>query len=174
MADSAGMDETTRAPSADRAFPLSGAFPAPVFVVTACAAGRRAGCLVGFATEVSIDPARFLACISRRNATFPVAMQAGRLAVHALTEQERGIAQLFGGQTGDEVDKFSLCEWIPAEDGTPILTACATWFLGRIVERIDLGDHVGCVLHPERWQDGGEIAPLTTRDLGEMRPGHPA
>jgi flavin reductase (DIM6/NTAB) family NADH-FMN oxidoreductase RutF len=157
-----------------REFALSGAFPAPAFVVTACAGGRRAGCVVGFATEVSIDPARFLVCISRANATFAVAMQARRLAVHAVTEGERGIAQLFGGETGDDVDKFSLCDWAAAADGTPILTACPTWFIGRIVQRIDLGDHVGCVLHPERWQDGGEIAQLTVRDLGDIAPGHPA
>jgi flavin reductase (DIM6/NTAB) family NADH-FMN oxidoreductase RutF len=174
MADYAGMDETTLAASAEAAFPLSGRFPAPVFVVTACADGRRAGCVVGFATEVSIHPARFLACISRQNATFPVAMRASRLAVHSLTEQEHGIARLFGGETGDEVDKFSLCEWIPAADGTPILTACPTWFIGRILERIDLGDHVGCLLGPERWRDGGEIAQLTTRDLSDITPGHPA
>jgi flavin reductase (DIM6/NTAB) family NADH-FMN oxidoreductase RutF len=157
-----------------REFPLSGTFPPPAFVVTAHAGGRRAGCLVGFATEVSIDPARFLACISRANATFPVAMEASRLAVHAVTEAQRGIARLFGGETGDDVDKFSLCEWAPAADGTPILTACPTWFLGRVVERLDLGDHVGCVLHPERWQYAGAIAQLSVRDLADVVPGHPA
>jgi flavin reductase (DIM6/NTAB) family NADH-FMN oxidoreductase RutF len=157
----------------DREFALSGAFPAPAFVVTACAADRRAGCVVGFATEVSIHPARFLACISRLNATFAVANAAERLAVHAVTAAQRELAELFGGETGDDVDKFSLCEWTAAADGSPILTACPTWFLGRIVERIDLGDHVGFVLHPESWHDGGAIAQLTVRDLGEIVPGHP-
>ncbi len=156
-----------------REFPLSGTFPAPAFVVTACAGDRRGGCLVGFATEVSISPARFLACISRLNATFPVANSADRLAVHAVTETQRDLAELFGGETGDDVDKFSLCEWTAAADGTPILTACPTWFLGRIVERIDLGDHVGFVLHPESWHDGGAITQLTVRELDEIVPGHP-
>jgi flavin reductase (DIM6/NTAB) family NADH-FMN oxidoreductase RutF len=157
-----------------RPFPLSGRFPSPVFVVTASAGGRRAGCVVGFATEVSIDPARFLVCISRENATFPVAMEAPRLAVHAVAEPQRRIAQLFGGETGDDVDKFSVCEWTAAEDGTPILTACPTWFIGRVVQRLDLGDHVGCVLRPERWRDGGEVAQLSVRDLADVVPGHPA
>ena len=157
-----------------REFALSGAFPAPAFVVTACAGGRRAGCLVGFATEVSIDPARFLVCISRANATFPVAMAAARLGVHAVTERERGLAELFGGETGDEVDKFARCRWTPAGDGTPILSDCPTWFLGCVVDRIDLGDHVGCVLEPERWHGGGPIAQLSERDLAEVAPGHPA
>jgi flavin reductase (DIM6/NTAB) family NADH-FMN oxidoreductase RutF len=145
-----------------------------VYIVTACAGGRRAGCLVGFATQVSMDPERFLVCISRANATFPVAMAAARLAVHAVTERERGLAELFGGETGDAVDKFARCAWEPAEDGTPILSGPRTWFVGRILERIDLGDHVGCVLTPERGEGGGPIAQLTERDLAEIEPGHPA
>jgi flavin reductase (DIM6/NTAB) family NADH-FMN oxidoreductase RutF len=153
---------------------LADAFTGPVYIVTACAGGRRAGCLVGFATQVSMDPERFLVCISRANATFPVAMAAARLAVHAVTEGERGLAQLFGGETGDEVDKFARCAWEPADDGTPILSGPPTWFVGRVLERIDLGDHVGCVLEPERRCGGGQIDQLRERDLGEIEPGHPA
>jgi len=88
------MDETPLAASAARAFPLSGTFAAPVFVVTAYADDRRAGCVVGFATEVSIHPARFLACISRQNATFPVAMRA-RVSVEA------GITEPWKALVGD-------------------------------------------------------------------------
>jgi len=153
---------------------LARAFTGPVYIVTAAAAGRRAGCLVGFATQVSMGPERFLVCVSRANATFPVAMTAERLAVHAVTEGERGLAELFGGETGDEVDKFARCAWEPADDGTPILSGPPTWFLGRIVERVDLGDHIGCVLEPERWHGGGGIDQLSERDLAEIAPGHPA
>jgi flavin reductase (DIM6/NTAB) family NADH-FMN oxidoreductase RutF len=155
-------------------FPLSGTFAAPVYVVTASAGGERAGCVVGFASEVSIDPPRFLACISRANATFPVAMRAQRLAVHALTKSQRDLAALFGGETGDDVDKFAHCEWAPAEDGTPILAACSTWFIGAVVDRVPFGDHVGCVLAPERWHGGGRIDQLTAPDLAGLEPGHPA
>jgi flavin reductase (DIM6/NTAB) family NADH-FMN oxidoreductase RutF len=155
-------------------FPLSGTFAAPVYVVTACAGGERAGCVVGFASEVSLHPPRFMACISHANATFPVAMRADRLAVHALTPAQSDLAVLFGAETGDDVDKFARCEWAPAEDGTPILADCPTWFLGAVVDRVDLGDHVGCVLAPERWRDGGRIDQLTARDLAGLEPGHPA
>jgi flavin reductase (DIM6/NTAB) family NADH-FMN oxidoreductase RutF len=153
---------------------LARAFTGPVYIVTACADGRRAGCLVGFATQVSMDPERFMACISRANATFPVAMAAARLAVHAVTERERGLAELFGGETGDEVDKFARCRWTPAEDGTPLLSDSPAWFLGRVVDRIDLGDHVGCVLEPECSRADGPVVQLTERDLAEIEPGHPA
>jgi flavin reductase (DIM6/NTAB) family NADH-FMN oxidoreductase RutF len=159
---------------ADRDATLARALTGPVYIVTAFAEGRRAGCLIGFATQVSIDPERFLACISRANATFPVAMAAARLGVHAVTETERDLAELFGGETGDEVDKFARCAWTPADDGTPILSGPPAWFLGRIVGRIDLGDHVGCVIEPERSHGDVPIAQLTERDLAEIEPGHPA
>ncbi len=142
--------------------------------MTACAGGVRAGCVVGYAAEVSIDPPRFLACISRVNATFPVAMAASRLAVHALTRADLALAELFGGETGDDIDKFSRCDWVAADDGTPILTAPRTWFVGAILQRVDFGDHVGCVLAPERWQDGGIRDHLTVPDLASLEPGHPA
>jgi flavin reductase (DIM6/NTAB) family NADH-FMN oxidoreductase RutF len=154
-------------------FPLSGRFAAPVYIVTACAGGERAGCIVGFASEVSIQPPRFMACISRVNATFPVAMRAGRLAVHLVGKEQRDLAELFGGETGDDIDKFARCSWAPAGDGTPILTACRTWFLGAVVDRVDLGDHVGCVLAPVEWRDGGHVDQLTAPDLSALEPGHP-
>jgi flavin reductase (DIM6/NTAB) family NADH-FMN oxidoreductase RutF len=100
-------------------------------------------------------------------------MTASRLAVHVLTHADRALAELFGGETGDDIDKFSRCDWIAADDGTPILIACQTWFLGAIVQRVEFGDHVGCVLAPERWHDGGMLDPLTVRDLAALEPGHP-
>jgi flavin reductase (DIM6/NTAB) family NADH-FMN oxidoreductase RutF len=41
-----------------------------MLIVTAEADGQRAGGLVGFATHCSIDPPRFLLCLSRRNRTY--------------------------------------------------------------------------------------------------------
>ena len=107
--------------------------------------------MVGFATQVSIDPLRFLACISKANATYPVARAATRLGVHAVPKAERELATLFGSETGDEIDKFALCEWVEADDDTPLLLACPSRFLGRTLEQIDLGDHLGMVIDVESW-----------------------
>ena len=43
----------------------------PMFVVTTQANDTPAGCLVGFASQTSIHPPRFLVGISERNHTFP-------------------------------------------------------------------------------------------------------
>ena len=48
----------------------------PMFVVTAHADGVEAGCLVGFASQTSIHPPRFLVGLSTKNQTFRVAADA--------------------------------------------------------------------------------------------------
>src|SRR4051794_38470955 len=95
----------------------------PMFVVTAAPGGGRSGCLVGFATQTSIHPQRFLVCISERNHTYPVACAASVLAVHLVSRapSERALAELFGAETGDDEDKFADCAWQEGPDGVPLL-----------------------------------------------------
>src|SRR5690349_1749924 len=92
-----------------------------LFIVTVGAGEDRAGCLIGFASQVSIHPPRFLTCLSMKNATFRVAMRAQTLVVHFVPEEAEELALLFGGETGDELDKFARCTWRPGPDGVPIL-----------------------------------------------------
>jgi len=55
----------------------------PMFIVTTVAAdGERSGCLIGFATQISISPPRFLVGLSGKNHTYRVAQRAEHLAVH--------------------------------------------------------------------------------------------
>ena len=149
----------------------------PMYVVTAAAGGERAGCLVGFTTQCSIDPPRFLVCISKANHTFRVAQRASVLAVHLLAADDSATGELFGSETGDEVDKFAPCSWSPGPEGTPVLDAATAWFAGRVLERFDLGDHVGHLLEP--LPDVGR-APAAEggfysfRQARHMEPGHPA
>ena len=102
----------------------------PMFVVTTAAGGERAGCLVGFATQSSIDPPRFLVCLSKQNRTYRVARDADLLAVHSLPADATDLAELFGGETGDRVDKFAQCDWRPgarAECRCSSDAATASW-----------------------------------------------
>ena len=50
----------------------------PVYIVTTAAQNQTSGCLIGFATQCSIHPPRFLACISKKNRTLEIARQARR------------------------------------------------------------------------------------------------
>lgn len=150
----------------------------PMYVVTTTAGGKRAGCLVGFATQTSIDPRRFLIGISRTNHTSRVAAQAQFLAVHLISREHLALARHFGAVTGDDVDKFADCRWHEGAHGLPVLADCDMWFAGRILERIDVGDHVGHLLEP----DGGEVrtgqvdrhAWVSLTDTQDLTPGHSA
>jgi flavin reductase (DIM6/NTAB) family NADH-FMN oxidoreductase RutF len=118
----------------------------PMMIVTAAADGERSGCLVGFSTQCSIDPQRFLVCLSKTNHTFRVAQRARYLAVHALAADQCDLASLFGEETEDRVDKFARVRWHPGPDGVPVLDDSPRWFVGEVVSTVDFGDHVGFVL----------------------------
>ena len=86
----------------------------PMFVVTTRADDELSGCLVGFSTQVSIDPPRFLVGLSKRNRTYRIASRADHLAVHLVPRTHAEMARLFGSETGDRVDKFERCAGTPA------------------------------------------------------------
>lgn len=149
-----------------------------MMVVTVAVGEARAGCLVGFGTQTSIDPPRFLACLSRANNTYRVAAshRAATLAVHFLDQRHRALAELFGEQTGDDTDKLARCRWHGGHGGAVLLDDCDHWFVGRVVERLAmLGDHVGFLLEPIAAASAAEpLQELTLRDVDDLSPGHEA
>ncbi len=128
----------------------------PMLIVTVAAEGQRSGCLVGFSTQCSIHPPRFLAGISDKNRTYRVARDGRTLAVHLVPADRGDLAELFGGETGDDADKFGRADWHDGPDGVPLIDGCPSWFAGRIVDRIPLGDHVGHLLEPFGGNDAGD------------------
>ncbi|MBC9719710.1 flavin reductase family protein [Streptomyces sp. TRM66268-LWL] len=147
----------------------------PLYVVTVAANGERAGCLVGFASQSSIQPVRFTVWLSKENRTFRIAQAADHVGVHLLTTDQHGLAELFGGRTGDDTDKFASVAWTPKHAGVPVLDAATAWFVGRIVERSDSGDHVGLLLDPVEY--GATASPskgiFRLSDASDIAPGHP-
>jgi flavin reductase (DIM6/NTAB) family NADH-FMN oxidoreductase RutF len=152
---------------------LAGSLDPPILIVTASDGDRREGCVVGFASQCSLDPPRFLACISRANRTLGLAEQVDALAVHLVPRDAFELVELFGGETGDEVDKFARCAWSPGPRGLPILAACPAWFAGAVRARHDLGDHVGHLLEPiaVAFAEGDWVS---VHDASAIEPGHPA
>ena len=147
----------------------------PMFVVTALAEGNAAGCLVGFATQSSIDPPTFLVGISTVNHTYSVAREAVHLAVHVVGRDHLELAQLFGAETGDSVDKFEHCQWHTGPEGLPILDAARAWFVGRVLRRFEMGDHIGHLLAPiaagtHPTVPSADLVSLS--DFKDLEPGH--
>ncbi|MFN2490172.1 MAG: flavin reductase family protein [Actinomycetota bacterium] len=146
----------------------------PLFIVTSSDGTERAGCLVGFATQCSIHPPRFLVCISHKNRTFHVACRSDVLVVHLVAREQMDLAELFGGETGDTIDKFSRCEWREGPGGAPVLARCGNWFAARIIARVDAGDHMCLLVEPFDMASGDDASTLTYQRAKSISPGHEA
>lgn len=146
----------------------------PMFVVTTANTEERSGCLVGFLTQASIEPRRLVVCISKKNHTAQIVRGARSLVVHVLREDQLELARLFGETSGDEVDKFAQVAWHEGPDGMPVLDGC-DWIAGRIIERLDLGDHEGNVVQvTEAGHDHPGGRQLGFQALKDLDPGHEA
>jgi flavin reductase (DIM6/NTAB) family NADH-FMN oxidoreductase RutF len=153
---------------------LVGRLDYPMLVVTVNDGRRRAGCLVGFASQCGIDPARFMVWLSKNNHTYEVAKGVDRLGVHVLGRDNRALAELFGSVTGFDEDKFARCAWQDGADGVPLLTDCPQWFIGRVLSRHDTGDHEGVLLEPIAVGPETGLGQLGFQSIQDLDPGNEA
>jgi len=145
-----------------------------MFIVTARAGDEPLGCLVGFATQASIDPPRFVVGLSHENRTYRHAKDVDALGVHCVPEDAADLAELFGGETGDEVDKFARTDWRAGPEGVPLLDACPNWFVGRVLWRQDAGDHDLFLLEPIAAERDAGDGDFTLHRAKRIEPGHDA
>ena len=143
-------------------------------IVTVARRGRRAGCLVGFATQCSMGPQRFLVCVSEANATSRLARRARYLGVHQIGADRLDLARLFGEESGDWTDKFESCRWHAGPHDVPLLDDASAWMVGRVITRVRLGDHTGMVLDPVAGARRREDRPLMFQAVKTLDAGHPA
>lgn len=156
--------------------PFAGAassLDAPLIVVTAAEGRQRAGCLVGFHTQSSIDPLRYCVWLSKANHTYRVALHSTHLAVHFLTASDLPLAEWFGTRTGDSVDKFAGVRAEPGPGGVPVLADCPHWLVGRRTTLIDDGgDHVCMMTEAVTVHAGEPFRPLRLSQAVHLQPGH--
>ena len=94
------------------------------------------------------------------------------LVVHLVPEGADALAELFGAETGDKIDKFERCSWTPGPGGVPVLDDCGNWFAGRILDRIDVGDHWAFLLEPLRGSDKAGEGAFSFQEARWIEPGH--
>lgn len=145
-----------------------------MFIVTVATDGDSGGCLVGFVTQASIDPQRLMVLLSKENRTFDLAQRAEILVVHFLTAANKNLASLFGGTSGDTADKFDHCDWSPGPGDTPVLSGARGWVAGRILERIDAGDHVAHLIDVIAAQTDKLDGAMGFQAVRDIDPGHDA
>jgi flavin reductase (DIM6/NTAB) family NADH-FMN oxidoreductase RutF len=157
----------------DEAFEgLVGELDYPMMIVTAAAAGERGGCLVGFTTQASISPPRFAVLLSHKNRTYRIADRADHLGVHFLSKDGDDLAELFGSETGDEIDKLARTEWSEGPEGVPLLDRCRNRFVGRVLDRLDAGDHDLFLLEPVFSEHEHRVRPFPFHRAKRIDPGH--
>jgi flavin reductase (DIM6/NTAB) family NADH-FMN oxidoreductase RutF len=179
MADRPHQDHDDRAATLDRdAFDaLIASTDTAMVVVTTAVGDERAGCLVGFHAQCSIEPVRYAVWLSKANHTCRVALHATHLAVHLLGAEDRELAALFGELSGDDVDKFERCASTPGPHGIPLLDGCPDRIVCRRTAFLEEGsDHVCFVLEPELVTTGDEPGRRRLRlsDVSDLTPGHEA
>ncbi len=144
-------------------------------VVTSAHDGERAGCLVGFHAQSSIEPHRYCVWLSKANHTGRIVARAPALAVHFLAAGQRDVAELFGTLSGDDVDKFDRCAWTEGPDGVPLIDAVPRRIVARKVAVLDEGgDHLCVVTEPVSAETDGPFTPLRLADVDDLTPGHEA
>jgi flavin reductase (DIM6/NTAB) family NADH-FMN oxidoreductase RutF len=152
---------------------IMGSLDAPMAIVTTALVDERAGCLIGFHAQSSIEPGRYCVWISKANHTYRVLLRSTHLAVHYLTDADRELARLFGTTSGDDIDKFTRCASTAGEHGVPILTGCPNHLVVRRIALLDEGgDHVCVVTEPVTVRSGGRFTPLRLSDVDDLVPGH--
>lgn len=148
-----------------------------MIAVTVSVDDERSGCLVGFWSQCSIEPRRLALWLSVENHTTSLIGDGSVVGVHLLTSADHDLAELFGGETGDEVDKFAALAddaWT-SEHGAPTLARCPNRVVGRVVRVVDDGscDHRLAIVEPIAARADAAATPLRLSDVDDIDAGHP-
>lgn len=147
----------------------------PMAVVTTALEQERAGCLIGFHAQSSIDPKRLTVWLSKANHTCRVAVRASHFAVHFLADTDFDIARHFGTLSGDGVDKFADLAVSEGPERVPLLDALPHRMALRRVALLDEGgDHVCVVGEILTAATTGAFTPLRLSRVAHLRAGHEA
>jgi flavin reductase (DIM6/NTAB) family NADH-FMN oxidoreductase RutF len=152
---------------------LTSSLDTPLIVVTAAEGQEKAGCLVGFHCQSSIEPVRYCVWLSKANHTYRVALRSTHLAIHFLTAADLPLADRFGTLTGDRTDKFAGLPVRPGPGGVPVLAHSPHWLAARRTTVLDEGgDHVCFLTAPVEVHGGQPFAPLRLSQAAHLEPGH--
>lgn len=152
---------------------LMAAVNSPLIVVTTAVDDERGGCVVGFHSQSSIGPQHYSLWLSKANHTYVLGLRARHFAVHFLTSEDMEIAELFGGRSGKDTDKFAGLDLDIDDTGLPLLRQCPNrMVLERLAMLDDGGDHVCVTTRAVSAEGEGEFVPLRAVDLAHLDPGH--
>lgn len=129
-----------------------------LYVVSAEADGRKAGCVINTATQVTAEPPRLMVAVHKDNVTTDVISCAGAFTVTAIDmTADMPFIGNFGFRTSANYDKFEKYGCETSAVGSPYSPehACAL-FACRVVETVDVGTHllfIGDVVDAQKLSD---------------------
>ena len=115
-----------------------------LYVVTTRNGEKDNGCIVNTVMQVSSQPLLIAVGVHKQSYTCEMIRKSGRLNVNSLSEDTPfEVFELFGYQSGREVDKFEGRPSDRSENGCIVLSHHLKGFLSLVVEReIELGSHI--------------------------------
>lgn len=115
-----------------------------LYLVTSVHEGKKSGCVVNTATQVTASPARVMVAINKENFTSGIVQKAGYFHITALTEEvPLPVIGCFGYQTSAEFDKFAEFENKIDKNGCPYIPeGAAASFTCKLVQTLDVGTHI--------------------------------
>ena len=114
-----------------------------LYVVTSNDGKKDNGLIVNTVTQVTNTPNRLAVTINKENYSHHVIRQTGRMNINCLTEDAPfNVFEVFGFQSGRNVDKFADCEPLRSDNGLVFLPRYINSFLSLKVEQyVDLDTH---------------------------------
>jgi flavin reductase (DIM6/NTAB) family NADH-FMN oxidoreductase RutF len=119
--------------------------PSGVAVVTADPGGSPVAMTVSSLASVSTEPPLLVFSVSAVSSSSPAFERADTVVVHMVGTDQLWLARL-GATSG--VDRFAdTSAWRRLPTGEPVFPAAYAWLRGSIVQRVEAGNSVICVVH---------------------------
>jgi flavin reductase (DIM6/NTAB) family NADH-FMN oxidoreductase RutF len=138
-------DELAESVSADTFKSAFRLHPAGVAVVTGDPGGSPFAMTVSSLASVSTEPPMLVFSASALSSSTPALEQSDTVVVHMVGNDQLWLAKL-GATSG--IDRFAdTASWTRLATGEPVFPSVYAWLRGRIVQRIEAGNSVICVVH---------------------------
>jgi flavin reductase (DIM6/NTAB) family NADH-FMN oxidoreductase RutF/rubredoxin len=145
-----------------------------LYVVSSSDGNKLNGYISNTVFQVTADPAQFAIACSKNNFTTGIISKSRTFAISALKKDASAeLIGIFGYKSGNDIDKFSRCNYKTGLTGAPVLLDdTIAWFECEVVHSLDVGSHIlfiGKVIDGELLDPTGE--PLTYAWYRESRNG---
>ena len=120
-----------------------GQFATGVTIVTALDGDKPVGITVNAFGSMSLEPPLVAIALDRRRYIVPMVEATGRYAVNVLAEDQQWLSDCFAGaNVNPSRAAFCGAPWYPGQTGLPLIGGTTASLECRVVQRIELGDHL--------------------------------